>query len=500
MREPIASLPNELLVYIFDLAHLSSDALMKDWIGRLYLCRRWYHILVSMPRFWRDIYVSARAEWLELCLSRCAGMSVNVFFTGRFSMQSTIPLLKAHARAIRSVTYSVLRPCWISDVRKLCSMSFPTLQKLEVSLETQSERYADIKSSLNHFEHLRSLELWSCRVPVDTITCANLRSLKICHCVWSATFDEVLDFLRSATRVNELVLVDCFTAWREVPLRYAIVNPPHRPAITLLALRIIRLNEITPALASQLSAHLRIPYATHVDIRAYCHATRNPAMAWNMLPPDPAAFSPIFSSATAATIKLSQEQSEITAQTAKHHLSVQISNTHNFAGIDSSRGATTDAVDRLLDVLRGAPLSSLSVSVAGLGRVAQATWENVFCTFDSLEYLHLDGEQILHNVFSGLKAVSELGGGALPCPRLTSVKIKDVIDAFDDTPHDAIQKDTRCVILEALRLRAERGTRLAELRLTIGHRDLEGGPKLGRRFIEELMSLVDEVKYKASGW
>ena len=66
MRGPVASLPNELLVYIFDLAHLSSDALMKDWIGWLYLCRRWYHILVSMPRFWRDIYVSARAEWLEL--------------------------------------------------------------------------------------------------------------------------------------------------------------------------------------------------------------------------------------------------------------------------------------------------------------------------------------------------------------------------------------------------------------------------------------------------
>ncbi len=49
--QPNNTLPSELLVHIFDLLLLSPDALADDRIERLYLCSRWYQILVSNPRF-----------------------------------------------------------------------------------------------------------------------------------------------------------------------------------------------------------------------------------------------------------------------------------------------------------------------------------------------------------------------------------------------------------------------------------------------------------------
>ncbi|RPD53928.1 hypothetical protein L226DRAFT_538830 [Lentinus tigrinus ALCF2SS1-7] len=492
---PITTLPNELLVLIFDLAQLSSDAHAKDWIGRMYLCRRWFHILISTPRFWQEIYVSARPEWLELCLSRCAGMMVDVYFTGRFSMNSTISALKEHIRAIRGVTYSpASRSSWKLDIHKLCSMSFPSLRRLEISLETYSEHFAVVKLNPDNLVHLESLELWSCRVPTDPATYVNLRSLKICYCEWSVTFDEVLNALESTRALKELILEDCFSAWRDVFPQYTDVRPARTP-IDLPALRTIRLDGIAHALTAQFTKHIRIPSATHITIHTYSNTIpRHPGVFWYLLSPDPSSFSSIFSSATAVNIQVSPGRSEITAKTSTHHLSVQISNPGNLSRYGRLGSHPSEVVDTLIEAFRDAPVSDLSISVSG-SHVSETTWENIFRTLNSLERLHFDGVP-LHHVFSGLMAASTLEGSAVCCPRLTSIDIKSTVD----NGLRLIPKGTRSIVLDILRLRAERGMRLTKLKFKIGHEDEEGGPQLGQKFLGELRSLVGEVKYKASSW
>ncbi|RPD53921.1 hypothetical protein L226DRAFT_574694 [Lentinus tigrinus ALCF2SS1-7] len=500
---PITTLPNELLVSIFDLAQLSSDAHAKDWIGRMYLCRRWFHILISTPRFWQEIYVSARPEWLELCLSRCAGMMVDVYFTGRFSMNSTISALKEHIRAIRGVTYSpASRSSWKLDIHKLCSMSFPSLRRLEISLETYSEHFAVVKLNPDNLVHLESLELWSCRVPTDPATYVNLRSLKICYCEWSVTFDEVLNALESTRALKELILEDCFSAWRDVFPQYTDVRPPRTP-IDLPALRTIRLDGIAHALTAQFTKHIRIPSATHVDV--HCKDTDantgSPDMTWIMLSPDPASFSPIFSSATAVTLEILDYRSKIIAKTSKHQFNMQIPHCQSRSGgLRSPQGTAEALLDALLNAFRDAPVSDLSITVVRPRmNLSKSTWEELFRTYDGLEHLQLSGVHLLHNVFSGLTAASPLEGRAVCCPRLASIIIEDSM--YRDFLFRVVPLGTRSMILDVLCLRAERGTRLTEVKLMVGDDGEVGQPANEfEQFLGELKNIVGEVKYEAFEW
>ncbi len=327
----------------------------------------------------------------------------------------------------------------------------------------------------NNLVHLESLELWSCRVPVDRAIYVNLQSLKLCHCEWSATFDEVLDILASARILKELVLVDCFSAWRDVPPRHVVIDPSHRSPVTLPALRHMQWDLIRPALACRLLACVRIPTATHVDISTNASMTGfRSDTVWSVLPPDPPGTSPIFSSATAVTVGVSVGWSEID---------------------DPRRPPATNVVDCLLDVFRDAPVRVLNISVDSLEHASQATWERVFREFDSLERLELDGTRFSHNMFSALRTASEPGHRAVCCPRLATIKIKDVLDDSFDSDSRIVPMEMRVAILDALRLRAKRGARLEKLKLTLGHSNEEGGPELGWTFLNELKGLVSEVNY-----
>ncbi|RDX45901.1 hypothetical protein OH76DRAFT_911982 [Lentinus brumalis] len=427
-------------------------------------------------------------------------MSFDVSFTGRFNMQPTILALKEHAHAIRGVTYSVLRSSWVSDVRKLLSISMPALRNLSVSLETRSDRLAVVTSNPNNLVHLDSLELWSCRVPVDRATYDNLQYLKLCHCEWSATFDEVLDTLASALILKELVRVDCCSAWRDVPPRHVVIDPSHRSPVTLPALRRMQWDLIRPALACRLLACLRIPIATHVDISTSASMTGfRSDMVWSVLPPDPPGTSPIFSSAIAVTVGVSEGCSEIVAETSTRYFRVRVPNDTGWPGYDPPRPPVTSAVDCLLDFFRDAPVRVLNLSVDSLEHASQATWERVFREFDSLERLELDGMRLSHNMFSALRTASEPGHRPVCCPRLVAIKIEEILDNSFDSDSRVVPMEMRVAILDALRLRAKRGARLEKLKLTLGHSNEEGGPELGWTFLNELKGLVSEVNYTASG-
>ena len=84
----IHTLPNELIIDIFGLycrAHTFAGCARDEvfhvlWCRLMSVCRRWREVVCTTPHFWRCIDVRRRHEWLDLCLLRSIGCTVEVTF------------------------------------------------------------------------------------------------------------------------------------------------------------------------------------------------------------------------------------------------------------------------------------------------------------------------------------------------------------------------------------------------------------------------------------
>ncbi|RPD53935.1 hypothetical protein L227DRAFT_657945 [Lentinus tigrinus ALCF2SS1-6] len=476
--QAINTLPNELLLYVIELSHPTSDALdAANWLGRLYVCRRWYHLITSVPRFWRYIYVSSHPEWLELCLSRCVGVPADVYITGRFSLLSTIPTIEEHASTIRGITCTILRPSWVSDIARLLSVPFPSLQKIDISLSTDSPRYAVIDSTPENLTHLKTLKLRSCHVPANPAVYYSLISLDICGCPWSIDFEGLLKALSNAKSLSEVILHDCFTNWRNVPRGLAQTNPPGRAPIVLPRLCMLQLTTIPAKLASQLLAHIRVPNARRIDIQMNAPAdSPAPYSLWDVLPVNLAVFSPTISLATSLYIVLFGAY-DLTAETGDRSLHVQLTPSVHIVNV-------TRMFNGPLTAYPEAPVSKFSL--ATMNGVLSFTWERILRSWPTLQ--HIEGS-LDTTFFSAVKTVSLPSEGELCCLNLASVASYRCLKMEDDTCD---------LILDALRARAERGARLKELKLYLPQHHVHTNPRTHEQFKAELKPLVENLDYQLS--
>ncbi|RPD53913.1 hypothetical protein L227DRAFT_535328, partial [Lentinus tigrinus ALCF2SS1-6] len=284
---------------VIELLRPSSDALdSRNWLSQSFVCRRWYAIITTMPSLWRHIYVTSCPEWLERCLSRCAGMLVDIYFTGRFSLQATIPTLEEHGPRVRSITYSAPRSSWASDISQLLSVPLSSLEKFDMRLETKSERLAIVDLPPESYAHLHFLCLRSCSAPLDCAAFTSLRTFKLIRSKWRITFNQLLDILASAGQLQELVLDDCLSELRDCPGGFPTTHPPRRSPATLSQLRTLQLTAVRSSLGAQIIAHIQVPNATRIVVRTHAnHDVPQPSVR-GLLPPNPTSFSPIFSTAT----------------------------------------------------------------------------------------------------------------------------------------------------------------------------------------------------------
>ncbi|KAI0697232.1 hypothetical protein C8T65DRAFT_698208 [Cerioporus squamosus] len=439
--QPVNTLPRELLIYVIEYLCPSSDALNTEhWIGQLYVCRRWYEIVTSMPSFWRRIYVSSHPEWLKLCLSRCAGMPADIYFTGRFSRQATIPIIEEHEHLIRAMTYSVRRSSWASDVAQLLTVPLSALEKVDVSLKTKSERLALVDLPQESYAHLQSLCLRSCGTPRNCGTYTSLRMLRLVHSSWSISFSQFLDILLTAVRSS---------------------------------------------LGLQILAHIRVPKATHINIVCmYANSHYPQPSVWGLLPQNAASFSPIFSTTTSVTVGFPDWQCcEVAAQSGTCRLSMQV----HLRG--STRFSDTwQAREGLVKMFTDAPVSSLTVSNEAQ-LVSGATWEHIFRSLPTLKHLDLRDRGYIDSLSAALQSASEHGGGIMCCPDISTVCLLDSSCAHDG--HHPIPTAT----LGTLRVQAERGTRLEKLQICslypYGHTKA-----VSKKFLATLKSLVPTVQFK----
>lgn len=326
--QTISTLPNELLVYIFQLSQATADALdAGNWLGRLYICRHWYQLITSTAHFWRDIYVSSRPEWLELCLSRRAGMLVDVHFAGRFSLVYMTSVFMKHALSIRGIIYTVLRSSWQTDIAQLLSMPLPSLQKLDISMTTMSPQRAWVALREANVLGLNTLKLRSCYVPSNPAVYSSLSSLDIGECSWIMNFEHLLNALASTKNLCELVLHDCFVKWSDVPYSLARTNPPCQSPITLSRLLVLQLTAIPPCVASHFLARISVPNAHHVHIHVECDTRQGRVSVWDVFPAHAAAFSPTCSLATSLRFEIHDRHTgdySVTARSTDRYMHVRV--------------------------------------------------------------------------------------------------------------------------------------------------------------------------------
>ncbi|RDX45887.1 hypothetical protein OH76DRAFT_1420459 [Lentinus brumalis] len=367
--QTISTLPNELLVYIFQLSQATADALdAGNWLGRLYICRHWYQLITSTAHFWRDIYVSSRPEWLELCLSRRAGMLVDVHFAGRFSLVYMTSVFMKHALSIRGIIYTVLRSSWQTDIAQLLSMPLPSLQKLDISMTTMSPQRAWVALREANVLGLNTLKLRSCYVPSNPAVYSSLSSLDIGECSWIMNFEHLLNALASTKNLCELVLHDCFVKWTDVPHSLARTNPPCQSPITLSRLLVLQLTAIPPCVASHFLARISVPNAHHVHIHVECDTRQGRVSVWDVFPAHAAAFSPTCSLATS--------------------LRFEIHDRHT-----GDYSVTARSTDRYMHL-----------SLCGTQDVPSPVWERVFRSYPTLREMNAC---VCDALLSALKTVSE---------------------------------------------------------------------------------------------
>lgn len=485
--QPISTLPRELLIDVIEYLHPTSDALDADhWIGGLYVYRRWYEILTTMPSFWRDVYVSSHPEWLELCLSRCAGMTADIYFTGRFALQATLPILEEHAHLVRAITYSVLRASWATDITQLLALPFPALEEVEVSVTTKSERRAIVELPPESYANLQSMYLQSCNAPHDLAAYVALRTLEIVDSLWSISFNDLLNILVSAEQLEILVLDNCLSGLRHCPGGFPSTHPPIRSPATLSRLRELKLTTVRSSLGAQILAHIRVPNATQIEVCTYANSEYAQPSVWGILPRNAASFSPIFTTATSVSVGFpSSQRCKVVAQSATRYLSMQVR-----LRDQTQFGDAWEAMEGFMTTFTDAPVSSLTVT-GDAGFVSGATWEHVFRSLPTLTHLDLAGSRFIGTVFAALLSASAHSGGIMCCPDLSTVRMLDYSYGGFEYP---FPKATFEQVVEALRVRAEGGVRLEKLDISFGYRRWRDEEELRDSFLLALKSLVPTVK------
>ncbi|RDX45927.1 hypothetical protein OH76DRAFT_1558765 [Lentinus brumalis] len=483
--QPVNTLPRELLIYVIEYLLPTSDAVEEDhWIGRLYVCRRWYEIITTMPSFWRHIYVSSHPQWLELCLSRCVGMPADIYFTGRFSRQATLPMLEEHGHLVRAITYSILRSSWASDITHLLALPLSALEKVEILLQTQSQRLALVELPPESCARLQSLCLRSCDAPRDPAAYTSLRTLKLIDSSWSISFGQFLNILVGAEQLEEMVLDNCLSGLRNCPNGFPSSHPPTRSPTTMSRLRTLQLTTVRSSLGAQILAHIRVPKATHINVDTYAHSDQPQPSVWGLLPKNIASFSPIFSTATSVTVGFPESyRCEVVAQSATRRLSMSV-----FLRRYPQFSDTWEAMEGFLKMFTDAPVSTLTVT-GEAELVSGATWEHVFRSLPMLEHLDLTGRSYFGSVFAALRSASEHGGGFMCCPDLSTVSLLDHSHHSENDPFPKVAFDQ---LLEALRLRAEGGVGLKKLKIFSRYRRWR--TKKGRKYPTVAMKrLVSEL-------
>ena len=518
----IDSLPPELFIKV--LGHLDipiprncASFCDRNWtIPYQLVCRRWCDVIRSTPQFWQEIEVQSSPEWLELCLTRCAGALATVTVKQPEPPSEVFAILRRFAPSLRTF-------CLESDIYNLASLpgllSFlatpmPALETLYLS----NGKLVNVPITHALFPRLTTLFLCKCvgPRPVDTAVYPSLRNLTLFGSPWkvSESYDNFLTILRMCHNLEYLSLeddmVDAFVMQTGAGA-LSTGSLRHTTPVVLPRLRTLKLHG-HPNPIFHVLAIMHAPQATGIALRTYLvEDTSRPPVFTRVLAPNPELRYPFLSSPHAVSLtrwddtlfKLSLRGGESEESTffSVHHV------TH-WQGCRSPMNLELNLI-AVMDTFSVTSVDTLKVT-GDLDEVSAETWQRVFETFSGLRVLVIDGGGSLDALWEGLarattasldRARDGLKAGVC-CPRLSEIAIGGTPAAYSKFSASSTLFER---VREALDARADAGaTSLKKLQL---HLEYTGPlwcntPKnieLREAFVEDVKTLVEELDYSDLG-
>ncbi|KAH9829171.1 uncharacterized protein C8Q71DRAFT_446325 [Rhodofomes roseus] len=210
----VNALPNEIFVEILRLASASDHR--NAWTAKsMGVCRYWRDVIEDTPILWTTIDLSARLQFLELCLMRSNGVGLSIYLPkdarmrrrarkqARIDFSTVAPLLVAHYPRMRSIDLHIDEKNSMQSelLWRLLDAPLPAL----VSLALVND--GSLRWMPKPFPGLRSLSLTSITVPDwSRLPISQLTSIWLCAVDFpkDGCFASLLELLKAC------ISLECF--------------------------------------------------------------------------------------------------------------------------------------------------------------------------------------------------------------------------------------------------------------------------------------------------
>ena len=525
----IHTLPNELLACIFTMCSTvnivyagrsrtvpSVSTVM--WVHLRLVCRLWNDIANATPELWRaaDIYSDPKLNWLQVCLARSGAVPVDIaFHCGTLPRkQFDVELLLPHSHRIKSLLFDYVKEDWRPILLRMFLDSMQALENLRYVRDTRgiagvrvtANAYDDLRISLDRFPRLHTLELAGTAAPRDPLVYGRLRSLILEDCSCDLTYKQFLDALSSAQSLRHVRLCDLLRQLR------GDLASNHRA--TLPQLTCLELQAHSPEQSATFLDHVYLPVLNelevHGEIRAVAESDLTETLR-ELLPHEPGAYPPFWTRLTEATLRVHENRYTMTLEAHRQTDSPDSRPPHERVKLSIRSRAIHEWIQSfpvglrdLHDICRGTQLTKLEVW-GHHDIVTPEPWILVLRASPKLEFLKICGWGLTTGFWDGLRAASlppgsdpnadpnvvnapesEPSTDAVACPGLRTIRLEGYLNV-DECLFEAI--------VESLRVRAERGTRLDEIYLALHHHRFQNYGELKKAFMPRLTEWVRDVRY-----
>ena len=509
---PVNQIPADILALIFTLcpspvtdrgARSRSDDSYQvsnfSWLHLTLVCRYWRDLTHGMPALWRGVDVRSTPPWLTLCLDRSAQCTLDLaFHSPKFSPENFKDLLP-HRHRIRSLWFNEVDETWLETLCSLLRHDMKALETLHYPRKwSKRDSKCSAELSLTHQHHplLQSVTLAGMKVSCDPPMYTKLVSIDFESCKCNISFPHFAELLKASKNLRTLRLYEVLNH-----LGTPTPRKPSQDVVELPHLRDVILEGDSPRSYAALLSYFQFPNVEYLAVNGEKATLGSLDQLAQLLPSDATPCLPMVQNVTRILLTAYDYTYELMGYDNEPYywnarpivkLSISASRACNLTE------ALPQALVDLVNLFQGAPLTYLSISsVHDPPAILPTHWAAVFRAFPQLEVLILPvGHGMTKKMWEGLQHASPVTsadtGGAVACRALRRV-------CFDVDAHFSVDEELLETILECLRVRAGRGTRLEELFLYMFPRCFDEHEQMRAKFLPQLKALVTRrVEYRCS--
>ena len=497
-------LPNEILIMIFVYSSSgrplpSTEGMDGDyfkfspkkglWTKFMLVCRHWCDVARATPALWRTIDVGKNKAWMRLALTRSNGATIDVSFSSDFDEEDAT-ILEPYYDRLRSLRLRY----WSPTAFRVTRGSLPQMESFEVLGNPHDSispkgiyTVTDLGITRQRFPKLRVLQVIRTPLPVDPLFYSHLCRLSLKGCPFQSSLEQFVKLLSDIPGLRHLELDDFL---QQLSDSGNIGSP-----VTLPSLRSLRLNNHLPTFSARFLSRFIIPAASlSITATVYFDDGDNGAVENDtlcaILPPNFRTSLPQLMTVTRCRLTTIYEENTIecysTTPEPDETPLVKLSLTSSTGPNWECR--LSDGIADLLALFSSAPVTHLVTLGHTLSTVSGVeSWVRLFRGFPALVSLEADIDDM---VLTGFQVASLMSpqDGPVVCRGLEHITLNDEWGHLREVRVEPVFDPlVRCLLY-----RAERGTRLKELRLEF-HRTARVAVR--ETYLPQLENLVANVVF-----